>query len=109
MDLVIRSFSFERQARIFNFSPTGTDARRRRPRRTLGEESVIFGGFTEPSDPDLKNQYINEYLLGYEREVLPDVAVGDQGHLPRLRPGDRGLPLRRRTAPTASATPARGS
>ncbi len=24
MDLVIRSFSFERQARIFNYSPTGT-------------------------------------------------------------------------------------
>lgn len=75
MDLVIRSFSFERQARIFNFSPTGT-APDPAAEAALGEESVIFGGFTEPSDPDLRNQYINEYLLGYDREVLPDVALG---------------------------------
>ncbi len=75
MDLVIRSFSFERQARIFNFSPTSTtpDAA---AEAALGEESVIFGGFTEPSDPDLRNQYINEYLLGYEHEVRPDLALG---------------------------------
>ncbi|HEV8579354.1 MAG TPA: TonB-dependent receptor [Thermoanaerobaculia bacterium] len=75
MDLVIRSFSFERQARIFNFSPTGTTPDPA-AEAALGENSTIFGGFTEPSDPDLHNQYINEYLLGYEREVLPDVSVG---------------------------------
>jgi TonB-dependent receptor-like protein len=78
MDLVIRSFSFERQARIFNFSPTSTTPNAA-AEAALGEESVIFGGFTEPSDPDLRNQYINEYLLGYEREVLPDLAVGIKG------------------------------
>ncbi|HEX7184826.1 MAG TPA: TonB-dependent receptor, partial [Thermoanaerobaculia bacterium] len=78
MDLVVRSFSFERQARIFNYSATSTrpDAN---AERDLGQESAIFGGFTEPSDPDLRNQYINEYLLGYEREILPDVAVGIKG------------------------------
>ncbi len=78
MDLVIRSFSFERQARIFNFSPTGTspdpDAE-----AALDESSTIFGGFTEPSDPNLRNQYINEYILGYDREVVPEVAVGIKG------------------------------
>ncbi len=94
MDLVIRSFSYERQARIFNFSPTGT-APNADAEADLEEESVIFGGFTEPSDPDLENQYINEYILGYDREVAPDARGGDQGHLPRLRPGDRGLPLLR--------------
>jgi len=73
MDLVIRSFSFERQARIVNFSPTGTT-----PDAAAGD-SAIFGGFTEPSDPDLHNQYINEILLGYEREVAPNVAVGIKG------------------------------
>jgi hypothetical protein len=78
MDLVVRSFSFERQTRIFNYSPTSTtpdpDAE-----RDLGRDSAIFGGFTEPADPDLRNQYINEYLLGYEREVLPDLSVGIKG------------------------------
>jgi hypothetical protein len=78
MDLVIRSFSFERQARIFNFSRTATtpDAA---AEAALGEGSTIFGGFKEPSDPDLHNQYIREALLGYEREVLPDVALGIKG------------------------------
>ncbi len=78
MDLVIRSFSFERQARIFNFSPTGT-APDPAAEAALGEDSTIFGGFTEPSDPDLHNQYIREALFGYEREVLPDVALGIKG------------------------------
>jgi hypothetical protein len=78
MDLVIRSFSFERQARIFNYSPTsitpdaGAEA-------DLDVSSAIFGGFTEPADPNLRNQYLNEALLGYEREVLPDLAVGVKG------------------------------
>jgi hypothetical protein len=75
MDLVIRSFSFERQARIFNYSPTsitpdpGAES-------DLDRGSAIFGGFTEPADPNLRNQYLNEALLGYEREVLPDLSVG---------------------------------
>ena len=75
MDLVIRSFSFERQARIFNYSPASTtpDAG---AEADLGRDSAIFGGFTEPADPDLRNQYLNEYIVGYEREVLPDVALG---------------------------------
>lgn len=75
MDLVVRSFSFERQARIFNYSPTSTTPDPQ-AEADLGLTSAIFGGFTEPSDPDLRNQYINEILLGYEREVRPDVAVG---------------------------------
>jgi hypothetical protein len=73
MDLVIRSFSFERQARIFNFSASSTAP------DPMAGDSAIFGGFTEPADPNLRNQYINEALLGYEREVAPDVAVGIKG------------------------------
>lgn len=75
MDLVIRSFAQERQARIFNYDPVST-----RPdagaEADLGRGSVILGGFTEEADPNIKNQYLNEFLLGYEREVMPDVAVG---------------------------------
>jgi hypothetical protein len=78
MDLVIRSFSFERQARIFNFSPTSTlpDPA---AEAALDQTSTIFGGATEPADPNLKNQYINEEILGYDREVLPDLALGVKG------------------------------
>ena len=78
MDLVIRSFSFERQARLWNFSPTSTTPDPA-AEAAVGQTSAIFGGNVEPADPNLHNQYINEYLLGYQREVLPDVAVGIQG------------------------------
>lgn len=78
MDLVIRSFSFERQTRIFNFSPTDTTPDPE-AEAAIGDSSTIFGGFTEPVDPDLENQYINEYVLGYEREVLPGLALGIKG------------------------------
>lgn len=78
MDLVIRSFSFERQARIFNYSPTSTTPDPG-AEADLGLNSAIFGGFTEPADPNLHNQYLNEVLLGYEREVLPDLSVGVKG------------------------------
>ena len=46
MDLVIRSFAQERQARIFNYDPLSTspDAG---AEFDLGRDSVILGGFTE--------------------------------------------------------------
>ena len=75
MDLVIRSFAQERQARIFNYDPLSTSPSAS-AEADLGRDSVILGGYTEEADPNLKNQYINEFLLGYEREVLPDVALG---------------------------------
>ncbi len=78
MDLVIRSFSFERQPRIINFDPVTT-----RPdpaaEAALGTSSAILGGFTEPSDPDIRNQYLHEIILGAEREVRPDLALGVKG------------------------------
>ena len=81
MDLVIRSFAQERQARIFNYDPLSTspDAG---AELDIGRDSVILGGFTEEADPNLKNQYVNEFMLGYEREIMPDVAVGVKVHLP---------------------------
>ena len=78
MDLVIRSFAQERQARIFNYSPTSIlpDPA---AEADLGRESAILGGFFEPADPNMKNQHIQEILLGYEREVMPNLAVGVKG------------------------------
>jgi len=78
MDLVIRSFSYERQPRIINYSPTSTTPDPA-AEADFGTDSAILGGFTEPSDPDLENQYLNEYILGYEREVRPNLAVGVKG------------------------------
>jgi hypothetical protein len=78
MDLVIRSYSYERQPRIFNYDPISN-----RPdagaESDLGVESAILGGLITPADPDLKNQYLNEYILGYEREVMPQIALGVKG------------------------------
>ena len=78
MDLVIRSFSYERQPRIINFDPTSTkpDAN---AEKDFDTDSAILGGFTEPSDPHIKNQYLTEWLLGAEREVMPNLAVGVKG------------------------------
>ncbi len=78
MDLVIRSFSFERQARIFNFSPSSTTPDPA-AEAAVGQNSAIFGGNVEPADPNLHNQYLNEYLVGYQREIFPDVSAGIQG------------------------------
>ena len=78
MDLVIRSFSYERQPRIVNYSPTSTtpDAN---AERDFDTPSAILGGFTEPSDPNIKNQYLTEYILGGEREIAANLAVGVKG------------------------------
>ncbi len=78
MDLVIRSFSFERQPRIVNYDPRST-APNPAAESDYGTPSAILGGFTEPSDPNLKNQYMNEILLGADREVFTNVSFGIKG------------------------------
>jgi hypothetical protein len=78
MDLVIRSFSYERQPRIVNYSPTSITPDPA-AEADYGTTSAILGGFTEPADPDIRNQYLTEYLLGYERELRPNISVGVKG------------------------------
>ena len=75
MDLVIRSYSFERQPRIFNFDPTST-VPSEEAAELAGSSNAILGGFTEPSDPNIKGQYVREFLLGGEREVMQNLGVG---------------------------------
>jgi outer membrane receptor for ferrienterochelin and colicin len=75
MDLVIRSFSSERQPKTYNFSPTAITPDTA-AEALIGDSSKILGGFNEPSDPNLKNQYVREYLFGAEREVASNWAVG---------------------------------
>jgi outer membrane receptor for ferrienterochelin and colicin len=78
MDLVIRSFSFERQPRIINYDPVDNHPNPA-AESDHGTASAILGGFTEPSDPNIHGQYITEFIVGGEREVLPDIAVGIKG------------------------------
>jgi carboxypeptidase family protein/TonB-dependent receptor-like protein len=78
MDLVIRSYSYERQPRIINYSPTSTTPDPQ-AEADFDLESAILGGLVTPADPDLKNQYLDEFLLGYEREVRPNLSVGVKG------------------------------
>ena len=78
MDLVIRSFSYERTPRIFNYSQTST-VPDPAAEADIDQKSNIVGGFTEPSDPNLRNQYLHEYVFGVEREVARNVSVGLKG------------------------------
>jgi len=77
MDINIRAFGGEVQAFAYNFSP---DPNNIVPLDTslTGFRNSVLGGAT-PVDPDLEGQYIDEYLLGYEYEVLPNFAIGIQG------------------------------
>jgi outer membrane receptor protein involved in Fe transport len=78
MDLVIRSFSFERQPRVINFDPTSV-VPDPQAEADYGTSSAILGGATEPSDPNMKGQYINEYIIGGEYEFATNWAVGLKG------------------------------
>ena len=72
-DINIRAFGGESQAFAYNFSPDPavTTALTTAPRK-----SSLLGGSSEPVDPALKGQYIDEYLGGFEYEVVPDTTVG---------------------------------
>jgi hypothetical protein len=65
LDLVIRSFSVERNPTTYNFSATSftpdTAAE-----AILGTEAGIVGSYVEPVDPDLKGSYSDELILGVE-------------------------------------------
>ena len=89
MDLVIRSYSSERQPTIYNFDPVsiagdanaaslaGDDTAATLPvTPAFGGGGKIFGGFNDLTDPGVKGQYVREFLFGVEREVIPNFAVG---------------------------------
>ena len=75
MDLVIRSYSYERQPHIYNYSPTDFHPDPN-AEQDLGKQSNIVGANIEPADPNLRGQYVREFIFGGEREVMPDFAVG---------------------------------
>ncbi len=74
MDLVIRSYSSEVQPTINNFDPVsntpdpGAEA--------IVGPSTVYGTLNDLTDSGLHGQYLREFLLGAEREVLPDMSAG---------------------------------
>lgn len=72
LDINIRAFGGEVQCFCYNFSPNPGNIT---PDRTAPRASSLLGG-SEPVDPNLKGQYIDEYLVGVEREVAPSLVVG---------------------------------
>jgi outer membrane receptor for ferrienterochelin and colicin len=82
MDLVIRSFSFEQQAVIYNFDPVALNLDESAAIIADDEGAIdqgggkVLGGFTEPSDPNMGGQYMREFLVGFEQELFPNLAVG---------------------------------
>jgi len=71
-DINIRAFGGEVVCFCYNFSPNAADlfSAPGTPSRTS-----LLGG-PEPVDPDLKGQYIDEMLGGFEYEVAPNFVLG---------------------------------
>ena len=113
MDLVIRSYSSERQPTIYNFDPVSlvpdvTAA------EIVGDSGAvaqgggkIFGGFNDLTDARLSGQYLREGIFGVEREIVPSLAVGRATSTATCRGSSRTTSAPR-TATTASAIPTEG-
>lgn len=72
MDINIRAFGGEVQCFCYNFSPNpaniAQDPSAPRAQSLLGGE--------EPVDPNLKGQYLDEFLVGFDYEIRPTFVVG---------------------------------
>jgi hypothetical protein len=73
MDINIRSFGGEEVCFCYNFS---ADPANWHPDPTAPKRSALLGTPVEPVDPNLKGQHSDEYLVGYDQEVLPNLSVG---------------------------------
>ena len=65
LDLVIRSFSVERNPTTYNYSPT-LYAPNAAAEAALGSTSSIVGSYVEPVDKNIKGSYSDEILVGAE-------------------------------------------
>ncbi|MCP4201441.1 MAG: TonB-dependent receptor [bacterium] len=75
MDINIRAFGGEVQCFCYNFSPDPADFA---PDPDAPENSRLLGAGGTPVDPSLSGQYVDDYLIGFEYEVRPDLVVGVQ-------------------------------
>ncbi len=68
LDLVIRSFSVERNPTTYNYSATAVNPVAQ-AETEYGTASNIVGSYVEPVDVDLKGAYSDEFILGAETTV----------------------------------------
>lgn len=68
LDLVIRSFSVERNPTTYNYSATAVTPNTQ-AETEYGTASNIVGSYVEPVDVDLKGAYSDEFILGGETTV----------------------------------------
>jgi len=81
MDINIRSFGGELVCFCYNFSPSAANLL---PDPTAPKRSSVLGSGVTPVDPNLKGQYIDELLGGYEYEIRPNLAIGIKGTYRKL-------------------------
>jgi hypothetical protein len=74
-DINIRSFGGEVVCFCYNFDPSSANIL---PDPSAPRRSTLLGG-PEPVDPNLKGQFINEWIAGYEYEVRPNFVLGVKG------------------------------
>ena len=90
MDINIRAFGGELSCFCRNFSPDPAnflqDPKASLPvsQGGLGLKQILLGGSTEPVDPNLKGQHIDEYIAGYEHEMGSNLVVGVKGTYRKL-------------------------
>src|ERR1019366_9303222 len=72
-DMNIRAFGGELAAFAYNFSP---DPANLLPISGTPSNNSLLGSTIEPVDPNLTGQYIDEVVVGVEREIAPALVVG---------------------------------
>ena len=73
MDINIRSFGGELQCFCYNFDPSAGNTI---PDASAPSRSSLLGSPVTPVDPDLRGQYIDEWLGGFEYELKRSIVVG---------------------------------
>jgi Carboxypeptidase regulatory-like domain/TonB dependent receptor len=72
MDINIRAFGGEVQCFCYNLDPNPANLI---PDPNAPRQSALLGG-AEPVDPNLKGQYIDEWLAGFEYQLQGGIVVG---------------------------------
>ncbi len=73
MDINIRAFGGELQCFCYNFDPNASNTI---PDPSAPARSTLLGSSVEPVDPNLKGQYIDEWLGGFEYQLPNNIVVG---------------------------------
>ncbi len=72
MDMNIRAFGGELTAFAYNTDPSPSNII---PVAGLPSKNSLLGSGVEPVDPSLKGQYVEEFLVGVQREIAPSVTL----------------------------------